>query len=139
MYCTIDDLKNRIGEYDLIRLVDHDETGELDETNQARVQAVIDTVTTTIDMYAKKQVSIPLTDERDLSAAKEIAIAKSIYHLHLNSESETDENIITAYNAAMRKLREISWIGTSTPPESTVGFSTTTRTKQFDADELDKM
>jgi len=86
MYCTLEDLKKKVSEDELLRLTDEH---ELEAINQAIVDSAIEDAGVEIDSYLGKRFSLPLNPVPAIvpNLAKNIAIY-NLYGLSLEGPSE---------------------------------------------------
>ncbi|MDI3547892.1 MAG: hypothetical protein PWR10_1544 [Halanaerobiales bacterium] len=119
MYCTLDDLLDRVSE-DI--LVDITTDGGIDATtiDQNKVNKAIEDVSALIDSFAQKKYQVPFSPVPRV--IKKIAVDLVLYELFASRgiDEERDQHIIRSQKTAMSLLDKIAsgalTIGIPSPP-----------------------
>lgn len=102
-YCTLDDIKDRIPEANIIQLTDDEGLGA---ANQTRVDKAVTAADSVIDGYLRGRYSLPLSTVPEL--IKTIAIDISVYKLYERRlELEMPEAMSSRYKNALKMLEQI--------------------------------
>jgi phage gp36-like protein len=107
MYCSIQDIINRISEDVLIRLTDDKDTGMIDET---KVNEAIEEAVGEIDAYAQSRYTLPFNPVPKI--IKKLTVDLAIYSLFarrgLNADNNEDQVIIQQRKDAVKFLENLA-------------------------------
>lgn len=140
-YCTLDDLKEKISEDELIQLTDDEGTGVI---VTSRTDRAMEDASSEIDAYASGRYQVPLDPVPPV--IRKFAVDLAIYNL-LQRREGADEDRQRDYANAIAFLKNVSegkvTLGVTPRPDpaeeasGTTGI-TSTRTKVFDTDFMAK-
>lgn len=146
MYCTIEDLKQRLAIEVLIDRVDDEglqpeSLEEADEVLIERIDAAIRDATDEINGYAQTRYKVPFDPIPGL--IRKLAADMSIYHIFSRrgfDENGSDKTIVDRYKNAIRTLENLSkgivTIGTPKPTPVSSGSKFTNQQKIFGRDKM---
>jgi phage gp36-like protein len=100
MYCSLDDIKDQIGEETLIQLTDDE---GLNEVHQGRVDRAISSAGSVINGYCGGRYRVPFADPAP-DVIREMAAVMAISNLYRRRVSEMPEVWKDAYRQAVRQL-----------------------------------
>ena len=105
-YCSLDDIKKRIPERELIDLTDDNDTGSVDT---AVVDAIIISASNEINSYCQERYAehIPFDEASVPSLIKDLCVELSVYKLKLR-RNRVDESWEAIYDHAIKTLEKIS-------------------------------
>lgn len=107
MYCSVQDIINRISEEVLIRLTDDNNTGTVDES---KVNEAIEEAVGEIDAYAQNRYTLPFNPVPKI--IKKLTIDLAIYSLFarrgLNADNNEDQVIIQQRKDAIKFLENLA-------------------------------
>lgn len=146
MYCSIDDIKNKISEDKLAQLTDDSTgSGEL-AVNSSFVNGVIERQSDFIDGFMLHKYTLPITNDNALNILKPVCIDLCVYELYARRNlADLSDSIIRIKTEALRLLRDIQKgiIKLDRDGESSNmqprHYSIEARTNKFTNDYLDKM
>ncbi|MEQ1412244.1 gp436 family protein [Acinetobacter indicus] len=104
MFATLDAMRNKFGERELIELTDI-ETPYTDAINETRLNAAMQQANSEIEGYIGARYALPLQTVPPF--LQSIACDMARYHASTGAMSENDP-IKTRYDAALKTLKEIS-------------------------------
>lgn len=103
MYININDIRERINEFDLIRLTDKEGTGAVDES---RVTTAISDAEIAVKTSLKvRRYNLPLTEVPEI--IPQICVALAIHNMYLDSPSGMPESREQAAATARNQLKKI--------------------------------
>jgi phage gp36-like protein len=103
MYCTQEDLENRIGEARVVQLADLDGDGVADE---AVVEAAIDKADELIDAYLRSRYIVPFTTVPGV--VRDLSVDLALYFLHQARRETIGERDRRSYDDAVTFLKNVS-------------------------------
>lgn len=117
MYCTIDDIKLKLPESDIIDLTDDANTGAI---NTSIVNSAIADAESLINMYIRSHATLPLTVVPTM--IKKIAVELSKFYLY-ERRGDVPENVKESYDEQKSLLKDIqkgvASLGVETETEDT--------------------
>lgn len=103
MYCTLDQLKERLPEKVIQQLTDDDRLGVIDS---GRVDAAIARAAAEIDAWCGRRYSVPFAEAP--AVIRELCADLAIYYLYARKAEKVPETRTDAHKNALRTLEQIS-------------------------------
>jgi len=108
MYCSIDDLKKKMSESEIVECLDDTGAGEFDESIAGVLNDLIKDASALIDGYAKNQVAVPLTNIDDINAVKSACIDIVVYRINSKRPGSVQTSVEENHKNAISFLRDIA-------------------------------
>ena len=128
-YSSLDDLKRRISEAELIQLTDDQGLGQIDQTLVSGAIAESDGL---VDSFVRAQTAVPLSDPPEV--IRLISADLTLYRLYTRRGLSVNEEVVSLKDKAFSMLEKIAKGELKILATDNAAFRAATKVKSQDAD-----